>query len=144
MVLDISACFASLLSENQGPVPGAPEVRRPPEYGVSARLDGEVIDLILTFRSGAAYCCHQPGCHLGLHPGQRWARLRRGLSDLGSAPGPGRRLTIRLTTLVEAGARFFDVSRPDPGRRGWFAFAPSAGIRTEDVLIEGDDRSPET
>ncbi|QDV32447.1 hypothetical protein [Tautonia plasticadhaerens] len=141
MRVDISGCLAAYLAGNRGLVPGAPDASRPADYGVSAILDGGVIRLTLTFRAGSAYCCRQPGCHLDIPEDGRWGRLRRALSADGLAPTS--RLTIRLTILVEDGALFFDFSRPDPGCRGRYAFAPATGSKIEAVLVEGRLDEPE-
>jgi hypothetical protein len=133
-VVDITPVFTAYFARNRGPVLGNPEGRQAPDYGVSARLDNAVVDLSMTFRSGSAYCCYEPGCHLNLYDGKRWGWLRRDLSALGIAPALP--LELRLTVVVEAGAHFFDFSRPDSSRRGWYVFAPEAGLGFEKVLAE--------
>jgi hypothetical protein len=46
-----------------------------------------------------------------------------------------------LVVAIEAGAEFFDPSRPDPVRRGWYAFAPAKAQCYQVVVAEAD--SPE-
>ncbi len=137
MAVDVTPVFAAYFARNRGPVPGDPESRQAPDYGVSARLGGPVIDLALTFRAGAAYCCYEPGCHLDLFDGRRWEGLRRDLSAAGLTPPPV--LELRLGVVIEAEALFFDYSRPEPSRRGrgWYAFAPAVARRFERVVREG-------
>jgi hypothetical protein len=128
VAIDITQILAELLSHNRGRDPLNPDGRQPPDYGVAATLEGSTLDMVLTFRSGAAYCCMEWGCHLGLTPhGQRWHALRRALAAHGVAAPP--RLKLQLTCVVEEGAVFFDLFRPDPKRRGWYAFAPVAAHR---------------
>jgi hypothetical protein len=112
-------------------------VRQSPNYGVSARLEGGVIELILTFRTGSVYCCYESGCHLDLYDGKRWNRLRRELAIHG-APIPGQ-LELRLTLVIEDGALFFDLFQPEPSRRGrgWYAFAPKPAHQYEKIIVEG-------
>jgi hypothetical protein len=107
----------------------------PPDYGVIASLDNGAIDLILTFRTGSAYCCYESGCHLALSEEARWEQLRRGLTA--SRTLLPDRLTIQLTVVVEAGALFFDRSMPDPNRRGWYSFIPAEARRYQESLVEG-------
>jgi hypothetical protein len=133
--VDISPVFATYFARNRGPVPRDPELRRAPDYGVAATLDGTSVALALTFRAGAAYCCCQWGCHLNLPAGQRWEWLRRELSV--SRLVPAERLQLRLAVIVESGALFFDWSRPDPTRRGWYAFAPAEAQRYDVAVEEG-------
>jgi hypothetical protein len=132
--VDVAPVFAACLACNRGPVPGNPNVRQPPDYGVSARLHGEVVELVLTFRAGSAYCCDQWGCHLDLNEGKRWEWFRRELSARGIEVPP--RLELRLTVVVEAGALFFDFGRPDLPRRGWYEFAPAAERRYQHMVAE--------
>jgi hypothetical protein len=139
VTVDVTPVLTAYLACNRGPVPGDPEARQSPNFGVSACLDGAVIDMTLTFRSGSAYCCCEHGCHLDLYDGKRWERLRRALSAHGLVPAP--RLELRLAVVVEAGALFFDFSRPQPSRRGrgWYAFAPEDALRYETVIAEGKE-----
>lgn len=143
MAVDVTPVFAAYLARNRGPVPGDPDARQPPDYGVSASLHGETIDLVLTFRAGSAYCCFEWGCHLALAGGKRWERLRRELVGHKVLAMP--RLVLRLTVVVESGAMFFDWSRPEPCRRGrgWYAFAPVAGHRYKVVIAEGGQGTAE-
>ncbi|MCE9634309.1 MAG: hypothetical protein K8T90_01275 [Planctomycetes bacterium] len=139
MTVDLTSAYAALLARNLGPVPGDSEARRPAEYGVSAAFDRGVVYLTLTFRSGAAYCCYEWGCHLGLDEVETWPWLRGELAARGVA-SPGL-LRVRLTVVVEAGALFFDWTRPRPSARGrgWYEFAPEAARRYEEVFTEGDE-----
>jgi hypothetical protein len=135
VAVDVTSVFVAYFARNLGPVPGDPDARQPPDYGVSASLDGEVIDLTLTFRAGSAYCCFEWGCHLALAAGKRWERLR---VDLGSCDVSAiARLVLRVTVVVEAGAMFFDWSRPEPScrGRGWYAFAPVAAGHSYKVIV---------
>jgi hypothetical protein len=141
VAVDVTSVFAAYFARNRGPVPGDPDARRQPDYGLSASLDGGVIDLALTFRAGSAYCCYEWGCHLALSEGKRWGWLRRELAARGVlAPD---RLALRLAIAIEAGALFFDFRRPEPSRRGrgWYAFAPAEARRYHVVVAEG--HSPE-
>jgi hypothetical protein len=122
--IDITPILAELIARNRGPDPLNPNVRRAPDYGVAATLEGSTLDMVLTFRSGAAYCCYEWGCHLGLFDGKRWHGLRRALAAHGVAAPP--RLELQLVCDVEDGAVFFDMSKPDKTRRGWYGFAPVA------------------
>lgn len=135
MAIDISAVITALLAKNRGPDPYNPDVRQPPDYGIAATFDDGSIDLTFTFRSGSAYCCQEWGCHLGFTLGERWVKLREALSSR-SIPVPDR-LTLRLRCIVEDGALFFDFSRPDPGRRGWYAFAAVPPTHYEVSVVEG-------
>lgn len=135
VAVDVTPVFAAYFSRNRGPVPGAPDARQAPNYGVTASLDGSSIALTLTFRAGSAYCCTEWGCHLNLPPGKRWEGLRRELSARGLVPGE--RLELHLTVIIEPGALLFDWSRPDPTRRGWYAFAPGDAHQYHRVVAEG-------
>jgi hypothetical protein len=131
---DVTPVLADLLAHNRGPDPADPDKRQPPDYGVAATLAGNTLDIVLTFRRGSAYCCWEWGCHLGLTDGKRWDVLRQVLAARGAADPP--RLTLRLTCVVEEGAVFFDLTRPDRARRGWYTFAPAAGHRYEAIAKE--------
>ncbi|MEW6743528.1 MAG: hypothetical protein AB1486_12295 [Planctomycetota bacterium] len=93
-----------------------------------------MIHLTLSFRAGSAYCCSEYGCHLGLDDSRRWSWLRQELSARGFSLAE--RLELRLVVIVEAGTLFFDWSRPDPTRRGWYAFARAEADRYEVVVTE--------
>jgi hypothetical protein len=135
MRVDVAPVFAAYLARNRGPVPGNPDVGRPLDYGVSARLDGAVVEMALTFSAGTRYCCDQWGCHLDLREGKRWKRLRRELSARGiEVPSP---LELRLTVVVETGALFFDFGRPDLSRRGRYEFAVAMQRRYQHMIAEG-------
>jgi hypothetical protein len=137
VALDVTPVFTGYFSRNRGPVPGDPQTRQPPDYGVSATLEDGLIELELTFRARSAYCCYEWGCHLALVEGKRWDWLRRELAACGlAAPDL---FQLRLTVVVEAGALFFDWSRPaqSPRGRGWYAFAPAESRRYQVAVAEG-------
>lgn len=136
-MVDITPVFSEYLARNKGPVPRNPELRQAPNYGVSATLKDSVIDLTLTFRSGSAYCCYESGCHLKLCDGKQWTWLHRELHVRGLATA--RPLELRLEIVVEAGSLFFDFTRPDSNRRGWYDFATERDLRFQKVLIEGPE-----
>jgi hypothetical protein len=52
-------------------------------------------------------------------------------------------LELRLAVVVEAGAQFFDFSRPDSTYRGWYAFVREADLRFQKVVIEGVEQGGE-
>jgi hypothetical protein len=116
-----------------------PDTRHSPDYGVSASLDASILDVVLTFRSGAAYCCMEPACHLALARGKGWEALRSALSAL-DVDLPVH-LELRLVCVVEDGALFFDFSQPDPARRGRYAFKPAVA-RKFHVTANERNRSP--
>ncbi|HZY90595.1 MAG TPA: hypothetical protein VFE78_37580 [Gemmataceae bacterium] len=135
MAVDVAGIVAEYLAGNHGLSPADPERRQTPNYGVVARLAGDVLEVELTFRSGSAYCCYEWGCHVALIDGKRWDGFRHLLAVHGIAAPP--RLELRQTCVIEEGAIFFDFSRPDPTRRGWYAFAPVAAQRRQATAIEG-------
>lgn len=139
IAVDITPIVAELLARNRGPDPLSPDDRKPPNYGVAATLQGSSVEMILTFRSGAAYCCMEWGCHLRLIDGKRWHGLREALTAHGFSAPP--RLKLRLECLIEEGAVFFDLSKPDPARRRWYAFAPVSAHRYLASASEADDYS---
>jgi hypothetical protein len=64
------------------------------------------------------------GCHLALTNGKRWEGLRLALASHGIvAPA---QLKLQLSCVIEEGAVFFNLFRPDPTRRNWYAFEPAA------------------
>ncbi len=134
MTLDLTSLFETYFAKNRGPVQGDPDGRQAPNYGVTASLDGKVIEMTLTFRAGSAYCCCESGCHLALFETERWDRLR-GEMSVHRVVAPDR-LSLRLTVVVEEGALFFDFSRPDPARRGWYAFKPVSGHKYQLLVDE--------
>jgi hypothetical protein len=134
---DVTPIFAVYFAGNRSPVPGDSEVRQPANYGFSACLDGDVVELTLTFRAGSAYCCYEWGCHLNLYQGKKWEWLHRELRAAGvDAPT---RLKLSLTVTVESGALSFDWSRPKPSRRGrgWYEFAPAEAHMYHAAVAEG-------
>jgi hypothetical protein len=133
--MDVTSVLSELLAHNRGLDPLNPDHRQPSNYGVTASLEDAVLHVVLTLRAGATYCCYEPGCHLPLHRGKRWDVLREALVAHGiDAPS---RLTLRLTVVVEEGARFFDLSKPDQSRRGWYAFKPVEAYRYQISKMEG-------
>lgn len=137
MALDVTHIVSDYLAGNLGPVPTDPDRRERPDYGVGAALTDGVLEVVLTFRTGRAYCCYDWGCHLDLTGGKRWTRLRGRLAAAGIEPPP--RLELRLDCVVEAGAEFFDMFRPDPRRRGWYAFAPASAYPYSVTASEGKE-----
>ena len=142
MVLDVTPAFAAYLARNLGPNPMAPDERQTPDYGVSSAIDGGLVHLDLTFRSGSAYCCTEWGCHLNLREGKTWDRKRQEHAKQGIAALE--RIELRLTVHVEHGALFFDWLRPEPSRPGWFAFATAATSRYDVAIAEGATHQTET
>jgi hypothetical protein len=134
MVIDVTPVFAAYFDRNRGPDPNNFGQRQRPDYGVVASLEGAVVELQLTFRRGSAYCCYEYGCHLNLYNSRRWEWLRRELAKREVAMPP--RLEVRLIVVVEEGAVFFDLSKPDPTRRGWYAFASVAAHRYQASVLE--------
>jgi hypothetical protein len=135
MPIDVTPIFAEQLAGNRGPDPSDPKHRQAPAYGVTATLAGSVLSVELTFRSGSAYCCYEWGCHIHLFPlGKRWDGLRRLLAAHGIAAP--QQMELRRTCVIEEGTLFFDFRKPDPTRRGWYAFAPVAAQRYHGTVIE--------
>ena len=134
MPIDVTLILKELLAANRGPNPSDPETRQSPDYGVAASLEGNVLDVVLTFKKDCAYCCMESGCHLALFDGKRWDKLRHSLFESGVvAPNS---LCLQLSCKIEEGAVFFDFSKPDPSRRGWYAFAPVAAHEYKVVTVE--------
>jgi hypothetical protein len=134
---DVTAILTEYLAGNRGPDPTDADHRRRPDYGVTATLAGGVLEVVLTFRSGCAYCCCEWGCHLNLTEGKRWDGLRRRLIVAGiAAPS---QLELRLACVVEDGAKFFDLARPDPARRGWYAFTSTVAHRYTAIAVEAPE-----
>lgn len=133
MTVDVTTAIAAYLAGNRGPTVADPDARERPDYGLSASLDGAVIDLSLTFRAGSAYCCAEWPCHFLLFPTRRWDRLRRELSALGLDPPS--RLGLSVKVVVEAGTLFLAP------RRSWrtpAALVPSKAFRYQETVTEGD------
>lgn len=61
--------------------------------------------MILTFRTGEAYCCGEWQCHFHLFPSRRWHKLREVLSTSGLQIAA--RLTVNVEVITEAGTLFF-------------------------------------
>ena len=53
-------------------------------------------------------------------------------------------IEVRMTCVIEEGAVFFDFMKPDPARRGWYAFAPAAAHRYQAKAIEDYSHAFET
>jgi hypothetical protein len=134
VAVDVTLVLSELLARNRGPDPLNPDRWQPPDYGVSASLEAGTLEMMLTFRSGVTYCCYEPGCHLGLVDGKQWDVLRRVLAAHGIAAP--RSLELRLTCVVEEGAVFFDLAKPDATRRGWYAFQPATAHRWQVFAAE--------
>lgn len=136
--IDISTIFAAQLARNRSPVPGDPDTRVPAEYGIEATLSGMVIDIRLTFLSGRAYCCIEPGCHLDLPPTSKWPQTRDRLAAAGIVVPDGL-LKANVHGLIEEGALFFDFSRPielnRPGR--FYHFQPHSSYQYDAKREEG-------
>jgi hypothetical protein len=130
MAIDVTSVFAEKLARNRGPHPLDPDCTQASDYAVSASIEGTVLTVRLTFRAGVAYCCFESGCHLALFSGKRWDGLRRALAAQGVvAP---QQLELQLFCVIEEGALSFDIFKPDPTRRGWYAFE-SASKQQYDV-----------
>jgi hypothetical protein len=134
VAVDVAPIFAEYLAGNRGPNPDDPEHWQRPNYGVLATLAGGILEVELTFRTGSAYCCYEWGCHVPLIDGKRWEGFRRLLAAQGIAAPP--RIELRRTCVIEAGANFFDFAKPDPTRRGWYAFAPAPAQRYQARAVE--------
>jgi hypothetical protein len=119
----ITGVFSEWLSHNRGSSLSDQRKRIRPEYGLSARLTGELITLKFTFRRERAYCCMEWSCHFHCFDGQRWTGLRRAFARAGLEPPA--RLMLYLVCVVEEGAIFQDFSRPRAAlgqyewRRSW-------------------------
>src|SRR5262249_6844064 len=143
VVFDVTPVFTEHLAGNRGPDPSDPERRQAPNYGVVATLEGQILKVELTFRKGSAYCCFEWGCHVGLTPlTRRWDDLRRRLVVHGIQPPA--RIELRRTCVIEEGALFFDPFRPEPTRRGWYAFAPAAAQRYQWTSLEVPSREADS
>ena len=132
-MVDVTPAFAAYTATNRGPTPTDPDARERPDYGLSAVLDGSVIELTLTFRAGAAYCCGEWQCHFMLFPTRRWDKLRRVLSAMGVEVAG--RLELRVEGVVEEGALFL---LPRRSRDTPAALAPANAFRYRQVVTEGD------
>jgi hypothetical protein len=133
MAVDVTPAFAAYTANNGGPTPIDPEARERPNYGISAHLDGAVIELKLTFRTGSAYCCGEWNCHFHLFPTRRWGRLRKELSALELEPAG--RLELRVEVVIEEGALFLAPNRVP---RTPQALAPAKAFQYRQSVTEGD------
>jgi hypothetical protein len=136
MAVDVTFILKEYLAANRGPDPTDPDARQSPVYGVTASLDGNALDVVLTFKKDHAYCCREWGCHLPLIDGRRWQRLHEALAQSGVVAPPN--LRLQLFCKIEEGAVFFDFSKPDRSRRGWYAFAPVAAQDFKVVSVEAN------
>jgi hypothetical protein len=136
MPVDVTNLFATYFGRNQGPRADDPNAHQPADYGLAASLDGETVALTLTFRTGAAYCCYEWGCHADMLNGKRWDRLREVFAASGLVLPE--RMRMRVAVVVEPDALFFDFARPIPGKRGSFALKP-AGARLYEITVAEDD-----
>lgn len=134
MTVDVTLILMRLLGANRGPDPADPETRQSPDYGVAATLEGDVVDVVLTFKKDCAYCCMEWGCHLPLFDGKRWNKLRQALAEAGMVASSS--LRLQLSCKIEEGAVFFDPTKPDRSRRGWYAFAPVAAHEYKVTSVE--------
>jgi hypothetical protein len=137
--IDVTPIFAEHLARNRGPDPRDPGHRQAPDYGIVASLEGDVLEVELTFRTGSAYCCYEWGCHVAFTPiTKRWDDIRVWLLARGLRPPE--RIELRRTVVIDEGAVFFDFRQPDPTRRGWYAFAPVSARRYQWTTIEVPDQ----
>lgn len=137
MATDVTDALQEFISNNEVPHPAGAGLRQRPDYGITASLEGDCLTMTLTFRSSRRYCCMEWGCHLPLGDSDRWAQLRRILSAREiNAPD---QLRLRLHVNIEEGAEFFDLSRPDPARRGSYAFRRESAKCYEASSVELSD-----
>jgi hypothetical protein len=133
VAVDLTPAFVAYLAGNRGPTPTDPDARERPDYGVSARLDGTAIELLLTFRAGSAYCCCEWQCHFHLFPTRRWDRLRQELLALGLDVAG--RLELRVEIVIEEGALFL---APNRSLRTPPALAPAKAFQYRLAIAVGD------
>ncbi len=138
MAVDVTSAFVAYTATNRGPTPSDPDARERPDYGLSATLDGAAIELALTFRAGAAYCCGEWQCHFLLFPTRGWVKLRQALSAEGVEIAG--RLELRVSVTVEPGALFL---LPRPSTKTPPGLAPSKGYRYQAVVVEGEQPEAE-
>jgi len=134
VTIDISDQIREMLSTNRvlDPEPSLPE------YGIAATLDGATISMVFTFLRGRSYCCKYWTCHLSLHSGGRWDKLRRILTAYDIALPEQLDLSIRV--VVEEGALFFEFGKPNPPRQGLeYPLVPVAASSYDDFTVEADD-----
>lgn len=135
MAIDVTAILRELLKGNLGTDSLNPGSRVPQNYGVTGSLEGNCLVMELTFRTGSAYCCMEWGCHVGFTSGNRWERLRQAL--IAKCIDPPHRIELRSTCVVEEGAMFFDLLKPDPARRGCYELRSIAAQQFQVSAIEG-------
>lgn len=139
MPIDVTAALTDLLSHNLGPGSAA----WAPRYGVQAHLDGDTLRLHLTFLRGAAYCCMEWGCHLGLHDGVRWHALRRAFAEHDVSLPP--QLRLRLTCVIEPGSLVLDppyLGGALPGRDASAAVRATHASRGQTYKASAVEASP--
>jgi hypothetical protein len=137
MTLDVTPAFAAYTASNGGPTATDPEARERPNYGIAAHLDGAVIELKLTFRTGSAYCCGEWQCHFQLFPTRRWDRLRKEMAALELEVAE--RLELRVEVFIEEGALFLApnrVPRTPP------ALAAAKAFQYRQTITEGERSEP--
>lgn len=125
MVVDVTPAFVEYTAGNRGPTPTDPDASEHPDYGLAATLDGTTIDLILTFRAGATYCCGEWPCHFLLFSSNRWDKLRRALAA-GGVEVAGQ-LELRVEVIIEEGALFLWRQQ----------MVPSLAYRYRNVVVKG-------
>jgi len=135
VVLDSTSIVKGILSGNKGPDPRKPDNRVLPNYGITASLDSDVLEIKLVFKSGSAYCCDEFDCHLSLFEGERWNKLRDAFNEKGIALQP--RLKLKVVCAIEEGAMFYDLSKPKPVGVCEYAFEPAEADGYEYEILEG-------
>jgi len=137
MTIDISSHIREMLSTNRVLDPEQSQ----PEYGITAKLDDATISMVFTFLSGKSYCCEQWSCHMSLHSGDRWDKLRRILTAHEIALPEQLDLSIRV--VVEEGALFFEFGKQNPPRQGLeYPLAPVSASTYDDFTVEADNEPP--
>lgn len=134
MAVDVTLAFVAYTASNRGPTPTDPDARERPDYGLSATLYGNAVELLLTFHAGSAYCCGEWQCHFHLFPTRQWSQLRQELAALGVEVAG--RLELRVEVVIEEGALFF-APNPSPGRAP-ATLAPTRAFQYRQTVVEGD------
>jgi hypothetical protein len=135
MPIDVTHVSAGVFARSRGPDQSQPGAQIPVRYGIKATMDGKILEVELTFLCKSVYCCYEHCCHLPLFTGNRWDRLRQEFSDHGVAVED--QLELRLTCIIQDGAVFFDFSKPDPNRRGWYGFKAEDAYQYRVTEYEG-------
>lgn len=110
MTVEVTAIVEKYLASNRGPKLDRADQPGSPDYGIDASLDGALLAITLTLKSGRLYCCGEPGCHLALSSAKRWTRLRTLFQESEVELPP--QLELRLHFRVEPGALFLDLASP--------------------------------